>query len=648
MKRKINNIRIFICLCLVAFGWGLAAQPKIDLGALKKKYKGEDVAFLKIEENYTIDIKGDELKVKFNNYSEMVFLTDNATGYAEQQVSYTDFMSTIEDFTVYTFVPKEKSGYKKVKVEEIEERKNTSEDVFYDDVSTKFFKFPQPVEGSIGVLDYTEVIKDPHFLGKFYFAHWAPTEQNTFRVKVHKNVQLNYVLKNPSDDIKFEQTSEGNYYIYTWTRSNFPKVKYESQAKPMSYESPHVILYIASYKGKTKTVNVLRNTRDLYDYCYSLLDKGIEEPDQEIKRITDSLTVGVTDDIEKVRNIYYYVQQHVKYIAIEDGLGGFIPRKPSLVCSRKYGDCKDIANLLYTMLNYAKIPTYHTWIGTNDIPYRFDELPIMGVANHMIAAVWLNNRWYFLDGTANFLSYKYPSDFIQGKQAMISINKDSFLLAMVPVISAETNLVTDTFYLKTAGDTIKGNAIKIMDGLSRCSFISALYYTSGNKINEILEEYLEVGQNNCVVTNIKTWGVKGRDSLLKFTYNFKVPKYINQIEDKIYINLNIHKIWDNSDIDIETRSREFIFDKKNSYHKVIIFEIPDNFTVTKLPDNFSKEYLGFGFKFNYELKNNKVIYTQKYWFDTLEINKLDFENWNKLLEHLYKAYTQTIVLKAKK
>lgn len=646
--RQISKLAVFAFIYLFIIMESVIAQPKIDFNSLKKKYKDNDVVFLDIKENYLIDIKGDELKVKFDNYSEMLFLNEKSSSYAQQQIDYSEFMSSIDALKIYTFVPKENGKYKKVKSDEIEERKNTSESVFYDDVSIKSFKFPQPIEGAIGVIDYSKIIKDPHFLSKHYFANWAPVEKSTFSVKFHKNVNLKYVLKNATNDIKFEESKDGNFTIYTWTQINIPKVKSEGQAKSMSYQSPHVIIYIANYKGKNESIKILENTKGLYNYCYSLLDKGIEEPNEEIKRITDSLTANIPDKIEKLKNIYYYVQQNIKYIAVEDGLSGFIPRKPSLVCNRKYGDCKDIANLLYTMLNYAKITSYHTWIGTNDIPYRFDEVPVMGVANHMIVATNLNNQWYFLDGTANFLSYKYPSEFIQGKQAMISINKDSFLLAMVPIIEADVNLIIDTFFVKSTGDSIKGNGVKIMDGLARCSFISSLYYTSGNKITEILEGYLEVGQNNCVITNIKTSGSKGRDSVLKFNYEFKVPKYINHIEDQIYVNMNIDKVWNNSEIEIETRSRDFIFDQKNSYHKVIIFTIPENYTLTKLPENFSINYPGFGFKFSYEVKDNIIIYDQKFIFDTLELNKSDFENWNNTLEHLYKAYNQTVVLKIKK
>ena len=129
-----------------------------------------------------------------------------------------------------------------------------------------------------------------------------------------------------------------NFKIYTWTRKNITKLKAEDQAKSIAYETPHIIVYIASYQGKTKKHKVLENTQGLYKYCYSLLDKGLETPDAALKRITDSVVQNVTTDLEKLQKIYYYVQDNINYIAFEDGLGGFIPRKPTLVCSRKYGD----------------------------------------------------------------------------------------------------------------------------------------------------------------------------------------------------------------------------------------------------------------------------------------------------------------------
>jgi len=640
----ISSRILFYVVIFLCFIGGVIAQPKIDLKSLKQKYKGDDVVYLNYTDNYVIDIKGDALKIQNSISTEMLFLTDKSGPYAAQQVTYVDFINEINDLEAFTYVPKEKGGYKKVEVKEFKERKNTSESVFYDDVSTKSYIFPQPVEGAIGVTNYIEVLKDPHFLDKFFFATFAPIEQRSVSIKVNKNVNFKYILKNPTNDIILTEVTSGNYITYTWTRKNIAKIKGESQAKSIAYESPHLIIHIASYKGKTKTVKVLENTRDLYNYCYSLLEQGVEKPDKEIIRITDSLTANAKTDLDKLTGIYYYLQQNIKYIAIEDGLGGFIPRKPSLVCSRKYGDCKDIANLLYTMLHYAGISAYHTWIGTTDIPYRFDDEPVMGVANHMIVSAQLNGKWYFLDGTSNFLSYKYPSDFIQGKQAMINITADSFLLLNVPIIKAEDNAVTDTVRIQIANDSIFGNASKTIYGLTRCGIASGLKYASENKHQEVLEKFLELGQNNCKISNIKTTGIKGRDSILIFMYNFKVPKYINQIEDKIYINMNVEKLWNKSEIELETRTREFIFDQTNYHNKVMILDIPKGYKLFKLPNNFKIDNKDFGFEFSYEEKGNVVYYRQKYFYNSLFLNKPDFVKWNETIEYLYKAYMQTIVL----
>ncbi len=300
--------------------------------------------------------------------------------------------------------------------------------------------------------------------------------------------------------------------------------------------------------------------------------------------------------------------------------------------------------MLCAMLNYAKLEAYHTFIGTTDLPYRFDEEPVMGVANHMITAVWLNNQWYFLDGTADFLSYRYPSDFIQGKQALIAISADSFQIAIVPVISVEINNITDTILCRVSGDTLSGKGFKAMDGLGRCRFVS--YYNGEDATDQkiMLEKYLELGQNNCLITDIKLEGNTDRDSVLKMRYDFKIPKYTNLNENKIYVNLNIDRTWDESEIELETRTREFIFDQTSSVTRCVKFEIPENYSVDILPKEFVSNSEKFGFNFSYSKEGNTIYYQQKYWFTVLEINKNDFEEWNAVIEKLNKAYSQVLVL----
>ena len=75
-------------------------------------------------------------------------------------------------------------------------------------------------------------------------------------------------------------------------------------------------------------------------------------------------------DEAKARRIYKWVQQNIKYVAFEDGMEGFIPRDASLVCSRRYGDCKDMASILTKMLQYSGVEACFVWIGTRSLPYE--------------------------------------------------------------------------------------------------------------------------------------------------------------------------------------------------------------------------------------------------------------------------------------
>ena len=166
--------------------------------------------------------------------------------------------------------------------------------------------------------------------------------------------------------------------------------------------------------------------------------------------------------------IYDWVQQNINYIAFEDGYGGFIPRSSDLVFKRKFGDCKDMANLLKKMLEIAGFKeVYLTWIGTRDRPYTYEELHTPMVDNHMITVVKNENEIFYLDATNANAPFGYPSSFIQGKQALVGINDSMFELVNVPIIPKDQNLRSDSLYFQIKGDTLLGYNNRFLNGYQR-------------------------------------------------------------------------------------------------------------------------------------------------------------------------------------
>src|SRR6185437_2977242 len=153
--------------------------------------------------------------------------------------------------------------------------------------------------------------------------------------------------------------------------------------------------------------------------------------------VVDSLTIGLKTNESKARSVYSWVQHNIKYVAFEDGMGGFVPREASLVCSRRFGDCKDMASILTAMLKKAGVPAYFTWIGTRDLPYNFDQVPLPMTSNHMICTINLDGKYVFLDGTDPTCVFGMPSAGIQDKQAMISVNEKEYKILKVPAVEKE-------------------------------------------------------------------------------------------------------------------------------------------------------------------------------------------------------------------
>ncbi|HMI30371.1 MAG TPA: DUF3857 domain-containing protein, partial [Candidatus Limnocylindrales bacterium] len=93
--------------------------------------------------------------------------------------------------------------------------------------------------------------------------------------------------------------------------------------------------------------------------------------------------------LDRVRAIGRYVQE-LNYIAIQMGLsrgGGYRPHPASDVFARSYGDCKDKANLMKTMLACVGIESYLVAIRSGDPDYVRDAWPSPYLFDHCIVAI---------------------------------------------------------------------------------------------------------------------------------------------------------------------------------------------------------------------------------------------------------------------
>lgn len=641
--------KIFVCswlLCLLLTG-GLYGQSPADFDTYKAKYPDMIGVMLKHHEQVDLRLDGDSILVEERDYREILHLRENARLLGEDQV-YSSLFRQKKNLEAYTLVP-EKKKFRKVAVEQFTEKDEQSSGVFFDDTRVTFFQYPSVQAGAITVKDYTTTITDPRFLTSFYFSSFIPTEEATLEIVADKEIHINYLAQNTEGfEIDFSQEEKGDRVIYRWTARSLEKMDTENDAPKISYFAPHIIYFIDHVEINGTDRKILSNVDDLYQMYMGFIENLNAEEDPELRAIVDSLVSDADSETEKVKKIFYWVQNNIQYIAFEDGMRGFIPHHASLVYEKRYGDCKDMASITKHMIDLAGIGNaYLTWIGSRDIPYKYTDVPTPAVDNHMITTWEKDGEYYYLDATSKYTRFGLPSSMIQGKQALIAVDENTFVLGEVPIIDATQNIMADSVTLRLSEGKLTGEGKALLSGYPQVFRTYSFTGTDKREEQRKIRNFVTKGSNKFILEDYSISNLGDRDQPLTIDYHYSLEDYMQQVGDEIYLNLNLERPYDNAQIDIEKRE----VPKENDYHYTISnftsFEIPEGYAIDFMPEGFSGSNSFFSYTIDYKVEEGKVLVSTQIQVTYLLLQKEEFEAWNETIDSLSDAYREVIILKKK-
>ena len=158
--------------------------------------------------------------------------------------------------------------------------------------------------------------------------------------------------------------------------------------------------------------------------------------DDETRRLAREITKGAKTDLEKVRAVYGWVIKNTRYVALEFGIYGFKPRRCVQTVSRGWGDCKDKATVIATLLEELKIPSTIVILRTQLRGGFPSTLPSLAPFDHAI--VYVPSLDLYLDGTAEFHGSGELPVMDQGALAL-HVNRGDSKLLTVPEAPPEKN-----------------------------------------------------------------------------------------------------------------------------------------------------------------------------------------------------------------
>jgi tetratricopeptide (TPR) repeat protein/transglutaminase-like putative cysteine protease len=184
-----------------------------------------------------------------------------------------------------------------------------------------------------------------------------------------------------------EVKEQGEQRIYRFVALHVPPIDPEASAPPLGELLGHV--HVSTYKS----------WEEMAAWYWGLV-KDQFVADDDVRRRVVAATRGLKDDRAKVRAIYDYVVEKTRYVALEFGIHGFKPYSCSQIFARGFGDCKDKATLIVTMLKEVGIPSTIVIVRTGMRGDFETEPASLAPFDHAIA--YVPSLDLYLDGTAEY------------------------------------------------------------------------------------------------------------------------------------------------------------------------------------------------------------------------------------------------------
>ncbi len=641
---KFRLVLFFLSITLVGSVFGqLAHQMRIkpeDIATaeeLKKEYPKENFVSLSTVATYTFNYSIKTKKIEANlHYAETIMALKESKTF--KNVVWFDKKSDI--------VKIEGRNYKN-KLAYISSSKSdyASAGIFYGDAKMFNYNFNLSTRGDKTKYYYKKKYDDIKYLTSVFFHTHYPVKEKKIIFKIPTWLTLDFIEENFNgyNIIKTEKIDEKKKVnVVTYILKDIKPVKKANFSASWANALPNLLVLAKKYDYKGKTYTLFSETKDLYNW-YASLVKEVGNKPEALKSLVNEITAGAKTDEEKIKKIFYWVQDNIRYIAFENGIMGFKPENANNVCKNKYGDCKGMANLTTQMLKMAGFDARLTWIGTRSIPYDYST-PSLADDNHMISTLFFNHKRYFLDATETGVAFKDYAYRIQGQDVLIE-NKDTFIIDTIPEFDAKHNEEKITLNLTIDGDKLVGQGKNVYKGEEKTSLFRDIGNVAKVDLNDKIEKFIANHDKNNTITNLNIINADNRDLPISFKYDIEITNHITSVENESYISLEL----DFDFYDILAKKDRIIdmdFQEKIYKNKTTILKIPTNYKISFLPEAININNDEFSFNLSYKLNEatNTITYAKIMEIKKGIISKANFEIWNETIKKLKKFYYEQIVI----
>ena len=484
--------------------------------------------------------------------------------------------------TVYDILGKE---IKKIKRKDFKDQSAVDGGTLFSDNRYLYLDYT-PVQYPFTVVFDSEIeTSTTAFIPKWYPSsdYFVSVEKSILNVKYPDNLGFKKMEFNFSNS-KIDKTIDTARQL-SYTATNILAQKQEDYSPVYSSIFPKVMMglelfHLEGVDGNAKT------WKEFGQWYSDKILLGTTDLPDETKMKVKALVGDEKDPINKAKLIYNFVQQKVRYISIQVGIGGWKPMLATDVDRLGYGDCKALTNYTKALLDVVNVPSYYTILygDRKKLSIQSDFVSMQG--NHVILSIPNGNNYTWLECTSQDDPFGYQGTFTDDREVLV-IKPDGGEIVRTKVYEdkGNTQISKGTYTLSANGDF--SGKITIASEGSQYSQKAAIENVQPTEKEAHYKEYWE-NINNLKINKISFSNDKDK---IRLTENVEInaANYGNFLANKLIFVVNA---FNQTNANIKR-----IRNRKNPFEIQRGFLDEDEITIT-LPSGFSTEFLPDKFELN--------------------------------------------------
>jgi hypothetical protein len=496
--------------------------------------------------------------------------------------------------------------------------------VFFSDQRAKIFTFPAVENGCILEYKYRLAVQGETLIHSWYFQNSIPTELSRFSMKAPSQWKIDFQLYNIKIESEFHQIPSVNKSTRTWEARNLQPI-------PSEIAMPSV----RDIGARVAISPIGFNTWSDVARWYHNLSESQMVTDESIKEVALNLTADAETEEEKVKRLFEWVRDRVRYIAVSIGIGGFKPHRSDEVLNNRYGDCKDMTTLLCSAAKAVDIPIHQVLISTQPNGHVDTSLVSPFQFNHAIAYYPMqNDSGLWLDATKKGSPFGQLPWYNQDRLALVIDEEGKGTFKRTTTHLERDNRISIQW--KVNLDAELNAAIEGRNrywGAPAAEIRQGLMKLNEKQCKQWIEGYLT---SQCSGIDLESFSISNIDTVsdpLTFAYKFRSGLFTSHTENIAVINLASILSMELPDYFLEKdRETQVEFRHGNTYQLSLVLNLPLGWRVQKPSRNDSISSPYGNTIWNWETRDNVFNVKHEYQLSGHRISQESYADYQNFLK----------------